>query len=88
MLMCALSLPGAAVQALDASVIQFFKGLPAWSYPVAIAAVLVLVALIMKLRALPSHLRGRHKSTLDPIQLEELMAGAPPQIVDLRPRED
>lgn len=48
---------------------------------------LVLVALWLKLRDLPSRLRARRRSTLDPTQLEELMIGTPPQIVDLRPKD-
>lgn len=48
---------------------------------------LLLLALILKLREFPSWYRARGKQVLEPIQLEELLAANPPQIVDLRPRE-
>ncbi len=66
---------------------SYITSLPPWAIPVGVSLVLILIALILKLRNLPSNLRARHKSTLDPTQLEELMIGAPPQIVDLRPEE-
>ena len=61
------------------------QSLPPWSLPAGLSLLLLLIALSLKLRRLPSHLRARHKSTLDSSQLEELMIGTPPQIVDLRP---
>jgi 3-mercaptopyruvate sulfurtransferase SseA len=63
------------------------ESLPPWGIPVGVSALLLLIALILKLRYLPSSLRGRHRNTLDPTQLEELMIGTPPQIVDLRPED-
>lgn len=62
--------------------------LPPWAIPVAFSVLLILIAVILKVRTLPSALRARNKSTLDPTQLEELMIGTPPQIVDLRTKED
>ena len=86
----AISLACIALQAAGAP-----AGWPSWLPPptpgnlVIWACVLVLLALVfLKLRGLPSHLRARDKSTLDPVQMEALMIGTPPQIVDLRPRED
>lgn len=61
--------------------------LPPWAIPVGVSLCLLLIAIILKLRNLPSDLRARNKSTLDPTQLEELMIGTPPQIVDLRSEE-
>lgn len=86
----AISLACIALQAAGAP-----AGWPSWLPPptpgnlVIWACVLVLLALVfLKLRGLPSHLRARDKSTLDPVQMEALMIGTPPQIVDLRPREE
>lgn len=59
-----------------------------WDLVIAACGLIILVVLLMKLRTIPSNLRARNKSTLDPTQLEELMIGTPPQIVDLRPKED
>jgi rhodanese-related sulfurtransferase len=68
--------------------VAYVKGLPTGTQVVAGASLLlILIALYLKLRDLPSNLRARKKSTLDPTQLEELMIGTPPQIVDLRPKE-
>ena len=58
-----------------------------WAIPVGVSSLLILIALGLKLRSLPSNLRARNKSTLDPTQLEELMIGTPPQIVDLRSKD-
>ena len=61
---------------------------PEFLIPIGFGVFMLLVALIMKARDIASWYRARGKRTLDPIQLEELLVGAPPQIVDLRPRED
>jgi 3-mercaptopyruvate sulfurtransferase SseA len=61
--------------------------LPSWAIPAGVSLLLLLIVFILRLRSLPSDLRARHKSTLDPTQLEELMIGTPPQIVDLRSEE-
>ncbi len=53
-----------------------------------ISALAILGLLATKMRDLPANWRARYKSTLDPEQLEELMFGNPPQIIDLRPREE
>ena len=60
--------------------------MPPWAIPAGVSLLLLLLVLILKLRNLPSNLRARHKNTLDPTQLEELMIGTPPLIVDLRPK--
>jgi len=68
--------------------IAYAKSLPTWTQVAAgVSLALLLAALYLKLRDLPSNLRARRKSTLDPTQLEELMLGTPPQIVDLRPKD-
>lgn len=50
----------------------------------AVAALALLAMLVIWLHRLPSWLRARKSPALDPIQMEELMLGTPPQIVDLR----
>jgi rhodanese-related sulfurtransferase len=67
---------------------SWFAQLPPWTIPAGLSLLLLLVVLILKLRNLPSRLRAKNKSTLDPTQLEDLMIGTPPQIVDLRPRAE
>lgn len=57
------------------------------SIPLAIAALAVLAMLILRLTRLPSDLRARKHPTLDPTQVDGLMMGDPPQVIDLRPRE-
>lgn len=65
---------------------------PAWyrhptaTIPMGIGALFLLIALIVKLRLLPSWYRARRLKhpALDPKQLEEIMLGDPPRIVDLR----
>lgn len=52
-----------------------------------VSAFFLLLALVLLLRRLPSHLRARKRPTLDPEQLEEMMLGSPPRILDLRPAE-
>jgi len=90
MFMSVYSLSRAALQAQDApdGLSAWLASLPPWAIPAAISALLLLIVFYLKLRAIPSEIRARHKSTLDPIQLEELMIGTPPQIVDLRPKEE
>jgi rhodanese-related sulfurtransferase len=58
--------------------------------PLSIGAFFLLLALFMKLRLLPSWIRARklHHPVLDPSQLEEILLGDPPRIVDLRPLKD
>lgn len=90
MLMSAYSLSRAALQAQEPSqgFGTWFANLPPWAIPAGLSAILILAVFYLKLRTIPSAIRARHKSTLDPIQLEELMIGTPPQIVDLRPKEE
>lgn len=57
------------------------------SIPLAIAALAVLAMLILRLTRLPSDLRARKQPTLDPDQVDGLMMGDPPQVIDLRARE-
>lgn len=55
--------------------------------PGSIAVLATVVLLSLWIIKLPSALRGRKGGVLEPIQLEELMPGVRPVIVDLRPRE-
>lgn len=57
---------------------------PDLAIPLAVAALAILGLLAVILSRLPSNLRARKTPTLDPVQLEDLMLGDPPQIVDLR----
>lgn len=54
--------------------------------PGSIAALAIMVMLCMWIIKLPSAIRSRKGGVLEPIQLEELMPGVRPVIVDLRPR--
>ncbi len=56
--------------------------------PAAIAILAVVVLVSMWLSKWPSALRARKGGVLDPMQLEVLMPGVHPVIVDLRPREE
>jgi 3-mercaptopyruvate sulfurtransferase SseA len=56
--------------------------------PGAIATLAVMVVLCMWIIKLPSALRSRKGGVLDPMQLETLMPGVKPIIVDLRPRDE
>jgi len=60
---------------------------PAVLTPLGFALIMLLVILYLRLRELPSDLRARKAPTLTPQQVETLMMGSPPRIVDLRPRE-
>ena len=54
----------------------------------AAALIAVIVYLAGKLRELPHDRRARRNPTMEPLQVEELMQGTPPVIVDLRPPEE
>ncbi|MDE3245053.1 MAG: rhodanese-like domain-containing protein [Acidobacteriota bacterium] len=56
--------------------------------PGAIAILAIVVLLSMWLARMPSALRARKGGVLDPLQLEVLLPGVNPVIVDLRPREE
>lgn len=56
--------------------------------PGSIAILAIMVLLSMWIIKLPSALRARKGGVLDPMQLEVLMPGVRPVIVDLRPREE
>ncbi len=56
--------------------------------PGAIAGLAIMVLLCMWIIKLPTAIRARKGGVLDPIQLETLMPGVRPTIVDLRPREE
>lgn len=89
MLMSAHSAARAIYQATETSSGWFGEWVRSpWVYPAGIGLVLLCIVFYKKLRDLPANLRAREKSTLDPTQLEELMIGTPPQIVDLRPKEE
>jgi 3-mercaptopyruvate sulfurtransferase SseA len=89
MLTIAFSLSRITVQAQDSSpsALAFFQHLTPWEYILGASGLLILAVLFMKIQQIPSHFRAKGKSTLDPEQLEGLMTNSPPQIVDLRPRE-
>jgi len=57
---------------------------PAISIPLGLTAFALAGLFLVWLRRLPHNLRARKSPSLDPIQLEELMLGNPPQIIDLR----
>ncbi|WP_005031906.1 rhodanese-like domain-containing protein [Holophaga foetida] len=67
---------------LDPSLLQ-----PAFLIPIGFTLLVLLVLLFLRLRDLPSDRRARKAPTMTPLQLESLMMGSPPRIVDLRPRE-
>jgi rhodanese-related sulfurtransferase len=48
----------------------------------------ILVYAVVKLRDVPHNSRAKLNPTMDPIQVEELMHGTPPLILDLRPVEE
>jgi rhodanese-related sulfurtransferase len=85
--MTAYSASRSAFQALGPSQ-GWWTTLPPWAIPAGLSLLLFLIVIVLKLRNLPSHLRAKNKSTLDPTQLEDLMIGTPPQIIDLRPKMD
>ncbi len=60
---------------------------PAFLYPIGFGLLMLLCIAFLQFRDLPSRRRARGKSTLDPGQLEELMLGTPPAILDLRSEE-
>ena len=55
--------------------------------PVILGGLAVLIYVVTNWRGLVSSLRTRHDHILDPIQLEEMMVGIPPVVVDLRSHE-
>ena len=61
---------------------------PAIMIPGSIAALAIMVLLCLWIIKLPSAIRSRKGGVLDPIQLEVLMPGVRPTIIDLRPREE
>ena len=61
---------------------------PAIMIPGSIAALAIMVLLCMWIIKLPSAIRSRKGGVLDPMQLEVLMPGVQPVIIDLRPREE
>ncbi len=61
---------------------------PEYFYPITFGLLMLLLVLAVKAREWPSQWRARGRSTLDPVQLEELMLGAPPHILDLRTQEE
>ncbi len=54
----------------------------------ATAGVAILVYVVAKLRELPHNQRAKLNPTMEPMQVEELMQGTPPIIVDLRTAEE
>lgn len=88
MLMIAYSASRSTFQATGPSQGWLSENMQPWVLPTGVAAVFLLIVVILKLRNLPSYFRARNKSTLNPTQLEELMIGTPPQIVDIRTKEE
>lgn len=48
----------------------------------------VVIFVVARLREMPHDARAKRNPTLDPMQLEELMQGTPPILIDLRPPEE
>lgn len=61
---------------------------PEFLYPIGFGMLMLLGVLCLKAPDLLSRRRARGKSTLDPVQLEELMLGTPPSILDIRSEEE
>lgn len=61
---------------------------PEFLIPGSIAVLAIVVLFCTWIFKLPSALRARKGGVLDPMQLEVLMPGVRPVIVDLRPREE
>ena len=57
---------------------------PAFLYSIGFGLLMLLCIAFLQFRDLPSRRRARGRSTLDPGQLEELMLGTTPAILDLR----
>lgn len=57
-------------------------------YPIGFGLLMLLAVLAIKARDLPSRWRARGRNTLDPVQLEELLLGTPPHILDLREQQE
>lgn len=75
-------------KATSKSWVDPWKDQPLFLGILVIGVLLLLVVLGLKCQELPSRWRARGKTTLDPLQLEELMLGDPPQIIDLRTEQD
>ena len=71
---------------------KFISGLGNDELGLYIGAVFILVAgvvyVIHKLIQMPHESRAKLNPTMDPLQVQELMQGTPPIIVDLRPPEE
>ena len=61
---------------------------PAFLYSIGFGLFMLLAVAFLQSRDLPSRRRAKGRSTLDPGQLEELMLGTPPAILDLRDEEE
>ena len=61
---------------------------PEMMIPAAIAVLAIIILLSLWFAKLPSAFRARKGGVLDPLQLEVLMPGVRPVIVDLRPRDE
>lgn len=79
-----MALLGPPSRASQSSWLEPWMNRPEFLYPIGFGLLLLLIVIILKARDLPSRLRARGKSTLDPVQLEELMGGTPPNILDIR----
>jgi rhodanese-related sulfurtransferase len=61
---------------------------PEFLYPIGFGVIMLLVVLGLKAREWPSQWRARGRKTLDPQQLEELMLGTTPNILDIRSEQE
>jgi len=61
---------------------------PEFLYPIGFGLLMLLAVVGIKAREWPSRWRARGRSTLDPVQVEELLLGTPPHILDLREQEE
>ena len=60
---------------------------PEFLYPIAFGLLMLLIVVGIKAREWPSRWRARGRATLDPLQVEELLLGAPPHILDIRDQQ-
>jgi len=86
--------PQALLTAPTPAILVDAEGLAAWvsrpetAYPLAAGVVALLVILILKWADFTSWRRARHKEVFRPIELEQVLHGQPPVVVDLRSPDD
>lgn len=77
-----------AVLASQEEILAWAKKSPELAVPLTLTGLALLALALIRLRRLPVDLRARKSPTLDPTQLEDLMLGNPPQIIDLREQRE